>query len=202
MSSPGEPLKGYRWLWWATLLLITVPALLLAAIQDPVVPLVAGVTAVGIRVGRAALGADVLRKGLVDAAAAVALIVAAAPTLGRATVPLLLLAAARAVQVPWAAPWSGPDDRPIDSAGGTADAGACLAVMTGEELCELWSRSFDMVRSGAGTSRHLVGAHARDSVLTELQRRDSGLLEAWLARSPSPASRPVWARSTRNGHRA
>ncbi len=190
-------MRLYRWLWWTTLLAVAVPAILLGLVSAPIAAVVVSVSVVGLLVGLVLLGSDLSWRDWTDTAAAAVLVVAAAPVLGRATPLLLLLATATSppvarlvlprTQERWAV---GTVDVPSDT---TADVLSCWSVMTGAELCEMWSRSFVEVKSAADVSQRAVGAALRADVLDELERRDRARLAAWLARHPSPASAPTWA---------
>jgi hypothetical protein len=100
-------------------------------------------------------------------------------------VAILLRAAGADVRYPDAPDSHWPDDPE-----------ACLATMSGEELCRLWTRSFTVVRSATDPRRRLAAAGLRARLLDELERRDGDALAAWLSRHPSPASEPRWATST------
>jgi hypothetical protein len=199
-------MRLYRWLWWTTLLAVAVPAILLGLVSAPIASTVASVTVVGVLAGLVLLGSDLSWRDWTDTAAGVVLVVAAAPVLGRATPYLLLLATASSPPVArlllprTRKRWG---DAAVDAASdATADVRSCWSVMTGAELCEMWSRSFVEVKSAAGVTERAVGAALRADVLDELERRDRARLAAWLARHPSPASTPMWAWTDRQRPRA
>ena len=190
-------MRRYRWLWWTTLLAVAVPAILLGLVSAPIASIVVSVSVVGLLTGLVLLGSDLSWRDWTDTAAAAVLVVAAAPALGRATPFLLLLATATSPPVarlalPRTRERCGAET--VDLASVTAaDVPSCWSVMTGAELCEMWSRSYVEVKSAAGVTRRAVGAALRADVLDELERRDRARLAAWLSRHPSPASAPTWA---------
>ena len=191
-------MRLYRWLWWTTLLAVAVPASLLSLVSASIAVMVVSVTVVGVLAGLVLLGSDLSWRDWTDTAAGAVLVVAAAPALGRATPFLLLLATATSPPVarlvlPRRERWEGET---VDVT--AADVRSCWSVMTGAELCEMWSRSFVEVKSAAGVTQRAVGAALRADVLDELERRDRARLAAWLARRPSPASTPTWAWTDRD----
>ena len=190
-------MRAYRWLWWTTLLAVSVPALLLSVVSTPIVTLVCSVTFAGVLLGLLLVGSDLPWREWTDTAAGVVLIVGAASTLGRLTPFLLVLAAATSPPLARLVLPSRRDEETLPSRDltsvGAVDVRSCWSVMTGAELCEMWSRSFVEVKSAAGVSRRAVGAALRADLLDELERRDRARLAAWLARRPSPASTPTWA---------
>jgi hypothetical protein len=124
-----------------------------------------------------------------------ALLAGSAPVLEGLTLPLVALATCTSVRVLQAFRVADPEVRtgrvePVSLE--DADLGSCLRAMSGAELCEMWGRSFALLRSRDDASQPVVGAGLRGSILDELERRDSTLLAAWLARHPSPASPPRW----------
>jgi hypothetical protein len=85
-------------------------------------------------------------------------------------------------------------DVEVSMTGSEGLVAACLAAMTGAELCETWRSSFVRVKSADARDRALE-PELRARILEELERRDAAHLRDWLARSPSPACDPVWART-------
>lgn len=192
-------LKGYRRLWWATLVSISVPAGTLTLLERPVPALVIIVTTVGLCIGAVLTPAHVALGRWLDPAAAAVLLISAAPVLGDSVVPLTLLATMTSVPV-----LRGvlivheglldqtDNDTPYDC---PRDAGRCFGAMSGAELCHLWCHSFRVVKSGTEVSRRVVSAAIRGTILDELERRDAARFAEWLARHPAPASQPTWAAS-------
>jgi hypothetical protein len=186
----------YRALWWFTVVAVSVPAIGLVLVESPVPIVVIGATLVGIRLGLSVAGARITGRVWAEAATGAALLVTAGPALAALTLPLVILACASSTPVMklLLAP-AGSDvvtwtDEPNVTP--EVDAGSCLGAMSGAELCNMWTRSFVLVKSAVDVSQRAVGASVRGSVLDELERRDSALLAAWLARGPSPASEPTW----------
>jgi hypothetical protein len=182
-------------LWWSTLLAISVPAALLSLFESPIPAVLSAATLVGLRMGIAAAEVGPAWRPWVPTLVGVALLTASAPVLGGLTLPLIFLATVTSPRVLGALRVADPEVRtdgvePVSLDG--ADLVSCLGAMTGAELCELWGRSFALLRSRDDASRRVVGAGLRASILDELERRDSTLLAAWLARHPSPASPPTW----------
>jgi hypothetical protein len=190
-------MRAYRWLWWSTLLAVSLPAIVLGLLSSPILAMVLSVTVVGVLFGLVVVGSDLSWRDWTDTAAGVVLIVGAAPALGRLTPFLLFLAAVTSPPLARLARPAGRDDGPDSTVDltsvTTADVRSCWSVMTGAELCEMWSRSFVEVKSAVGVSQKAVGAALRADVLDEVERRNRVLFAEWLARRPSPASAPAWA---------
>jgi hypothetical protein len=185
----------YRILWWSTLLAIAVPAVLLGCFESPIPAVLSAATLLGLRMGVSAAEVGPAWRPWVPTLLGVALPAAGAPVLGELTLPLIFLATATSVRVLQVLRVADPEGRtgrvePVSLDG--ADLESCLSTMSGAELCELWGRSFALLRSKGDASRRVVGAGLRGSILDELERRDSRLLAAWLARHPSAASPPTW----------
>lgn len=194
---------GHRRIWWITLLLVSVPAMVVGLFVTPVPVTVIGVSMIGCCIGFYAVAEDFSWRSVCDGAAGPVLIAAGAPAFGHSTLPLMLAASATSppvvhvfLSVVGADVRRGRADRPC---GSSADIEACLGSMSGAELCEMWGRSFALVKSGRNVSQRLVGAGLRGSLLDELERRDQGRFADWLARRPCPASAPKWVVGTDSG---
>jgi|1186.fasta_scaffold115992_2 hypothetical protein len=193
---------GYRRLWWVTVLVVCVPALALSALESPVLVLVIGTTALGLRLGLAAMWKGVTAAGRADPVVGGALVLACSPGLQHATGALLLLTCATSAPVVQRLVPGAHLVGEIDvAAARAAEPSSCLHAMTGAELCDLWAWTFLLVRSAPRPSQRAVAAQLRGTILDELERRDAELLAAWLARRPSPASTPVWAATRGEPHR-
>jgi hypothetical protein len=188
--------RHYRWIWWISLLVVSIPSLALGMWVSPVPALVIAATLLGLSLGVALVDEDLAWRRWFEVAVGAALVGAAAPVFGQHTLPLMLLAAGSSpptVRVVARLVGMKPRTRvPGGSRGKGGEISACLASMSGAELCELWSRSFSMVKSPTDLSHRYVGASLRRSVLDELERRDGAVFARWLARHPSPASEPGW----------
>ena len=200
MACTGGP-TTYRRLWWATVLAVSLPAVALGLALAPVPALVVAASVVVLGLGLALVGAELPWRSWLEAAGGATLVLAGVPALGYFTLPLMILALGTSVftvqhLLPGA--FAGTRAMRVDQPVATdADVESCWGVMTGAELCELWSLSFALVKSTADVSQRALGAGLRCSVLDELERRDRSLLAAWLARHPSPASGPTWAVATK-----
>lgn len=200
---PRGGLLHYRRLWWATVLLVAVPAIVTGMFISLVPVGVAAVTVMGFWIGSLLVGEDLSWRSWGDAAAGLVLMAAGTPALGHYALPLLMATAATSPPVARALLTAtgtsvslGRDDRPSET---TADMmHACLGTMSGAELCELWGASYALVKSGRNVSQRLVGVGLRASLLDELERRDRKRFDDWLARRPCPASEPRWV--TGPGH--
>jgi hypothetical protein len=194
-------MSRYRWIWWISLLVVSVPSVALGLWVSPVPALVILATVLGLCMGLALVENLFAWRSWIEVAVGVLLVGAAAPVFGRHTVPLILLAAGSSpATVRGVARLLGvrPRERvPRIRRGEGGEVSACLASMSGVELCDLWSRSFSMVKSPTNLSRRFVGASLRRSVLDELERRDGAVFARWLARHPSPASEPGWVTAVR-----
>lgn len=185
----------YRPLWWATVLAVAVPASVLGLLRSPIPAVVVIATAAGVVLGLAFVYADPSWRRWVETVAGALALAPAAPVLGSATLPILVLASTTSTPVV-SGLLTGSGRRAADDVAGvgdpTDDVSTCLAAMSGAELCELWGEGFTLVRSQTSADR-AVGAGLRRTVLDELERRDGNRLADWLARHPCPASRPRWA---------
>jgi hypothetical protein len=182
-------------LWWSTLLAISVPAAVLSLFESPIPVVLSAATLVGLRMGVAAAEIGPSWRPWVPTLVGVALLTASAPVLEGLTLPLIFLVTLTSVRTLRAFRLADPEMstgrvEPVLLEG--ADLESCLGAMSGAELCELWGRSFALLRSRDDASRRVVGAGLRASIIDELERRDSTLLAAWLARHPAPASPPTW----------
>jgi hypothetical protein len=200
MAGTGGP-TVYRRLWWATVLAVSLPAVALGLAVAPVPALVVAASVVVLGLGLALVGAEPPRRSWLEAVGGATLVLAGVPALGYFTLPLMLLALGTSVCTvqhflpgAFAGNGAGRVEEPVAA---DADVESCWDVMTGAELCELWSLSFALVKSTTDVFQRAVGAGLRCSVLDELERRDRRLLAAWLARHPSPASGPTWAVATK-----
>jgi hypothetical protein len=189
----------FRRVWWATLLCGVAPAAVVGLFVSPVLWVVVTFCAVGLWAGgRSESGRR--GGGWGESVAAAALVLDASPVLGVGTVPVLLFLVGtsrpflRAVLPVSAARHA---SLRVVPRGGTL-VEACLASMSGPELCRAWGDSFAHVKSRDPRERALH-AGLRAGLLEEIERRDAGLLQEWLRRSPSPASDPWWVRSLPRG---
>ena len=194
--------RYYRWIWWTSLLVVSIPSVALGIWVSPVPALVIIATMLGLSMGLALVDEDLAWRRWFEVAVGAALVGAAAPAFRQHTLPLMLLAAGSSPPtLRLAARLVGMKPRirmPRTSRGEGGEISACLASMSGAELCELWSRSFSMVKSSTDLSHRYVGASLRRSVLDELvERRDGAGFARWLARHPSPASEPGWVTAVR-----
>ena len=188
-----------RCVWWATLLGGVVPAAVLGVVASPTIFVVVTTAGLG-AVGAAYLsGARYPWDKWGENAVAGTLVAVASPVLAWRTFPvgLLLIATsttfARSIRArAGARPALGKLDRPASTR--STYVGVCLRSMSGRELCQAWLASFARVKSADLRDRRL-GAGVRRSLLDELERRDATRFRAWLARSPSPASEPLWVLS-------
>jgi hypothetical protein len=185
----------YRRLWWSTLLVILVPSVVLGVHVSPIPALVIAVTVLGTCAGAWATEEGFGWRSWGEAAGAALLVAAAEPAFGRHTLPFMIVASATsppALRAMVSALRAHARTIAADSEREIPDITECLASMSGAEICELWSRSFSLVKSATGLSQRLVGMGLRDSILDELERRDSAGLARWLAHRPSAASEPRW----------
>ena len=91
---PREGLFQYRRLWWATVLLVAVPAILTGLFISLVPVGVAAVSVRGFWIGSLLVGEDLCWRSWGDAAAALVLVAAGAPALGHYALPILMATAA------------------------------------------------------------------------------------------------------------
>jgi len=188
---------AHRCAWWAILLGTVVPAALLGAFEAPAICLVVLTTSLGLLGGGLLSGARYPWEGWVDNAVASSLVMIGAPALGWRTfaVALLLVGTSttfvRRVRArSGGRPATGKQDRVVSGRRSTY-VGVCLGTMSGRELCQAWRASFVRVKSADLRDRRLQ-AGVRKSLLDELERRDADRFRAWLDRSPSAASDPLW----------
>jgi hypothetical protein len=179
------------------------PAALLGIFVSPTIWLVVTTTALGLLGGAVLSGARWSWDIWGGSAAAAMLVADAAAVLGwRDLLVILLLVVTskpfiRALRARIGArPTDSRQDR-VSSPRSTY-VGACLGSMSGRELCQAWSASFVQVKSADPHDRRLQ-AGVRRSLLDELERRDADRFRAWLARSPSAASDPLWVVSLPKG---
>jgi hypothetical protein len=178
-----------------------VPAALFGAIEAPTIFLVVMVTALGLLGGWLLCGAQVTWNAAGENALAAVLVAIASPVLAQHTfevVPVLIVTSTTFVR--WARTRSGVVLRPVVGrqdrvvSARSTYVGACLGSMSGRELCQAWRASFPRVKSDDPRDRR-VQAGVRNSLLDELERRDADRFRAWLSRSPSAASDPLWVLS-------
>lgn len=191
-------MSGYRRLWWAVLVVVGLPGAAVGMAMSPILGVVVTVTGLGLVIGAGVVLVPDPGQAWRETACAGVLLVAAAPALGGATLPLLLLAGLSSPSLVGrvsrrssavAPEASVTPEVTVDTA---YDLEAFLGALDGRALCELWSNSFARVKSASTVDERAAAAALRRSLLDEMERRNSGMFAAWLSRRPSPASAPGW----------
>jgi hypothetical protein len=183
----------YRGLWWTTILATFIPGAVVGLLWYPMLGVVVAATVLALWLGTRLLAPAEAHRWPPDLSCGVILLCCSGPVLGRALVPLLLLTMATApLSVAALRRRIGAD---TESRGAVAiperyDVDGCLSALDYEAWCDLWRSSFVRVKAAPTMEERVLMAGLRGSLLDELERRDSGAFNAWLARSPSPASQP------------
>src|SRR5215471_15895187 len=85
--------RYYRWIWWTSLLVVSIPSVALGMWVSPVPALVIIATMLGLSMGLALVDEDLAWRRWFEVAVGAALVGAAAPAFRQHTLPLMLLAA-------------------------------------------------------------------------------------------------------------
>lgn len=67
---------------------------------------------------------------------------------------------------------------------------ATARAMTDAQLCRAWRHSYWLLRETYDPAARLAVVHIRQSLLDEMENRNSAALEAWLASEPRPSHGP------------
>jgi xanthosine utilization system XapX-like protein len=192
-------MRAYRRLWWTALVAALAPAVPVALLLSPAPTFVLMVTLLGLLAGAALV--EVMHRLRAELVVAVALPLVVLPALGAWAVPVLLVSVLTSPGVVGAVvSRTGPEALPGEVTGVglhplpemTVDIPACLATMSGPELCAAWNASFVRVKTARSARERCLQAGIRGSLLDELERRDHDRFVRWLARRPSAASEPRW----------